>query len=66
MVNGLNKENLNLNLNPIQRLLNGQIIAPRRSANTHCKGRPKVKVVYIMRSIQSVGPLKALYTFRPP
>ena len=23
---------------PIQWLLNGQIVAPRRSANTHCKG----------------------------
>ena len=26
----------------------------------------KVKVVFIQRSIQSVGPLKALYTFCPP
>ena len=23
---------------PIQRLLNGQIVAPRRGASTHCKG----------------------------
>ena len=27
------------------------------------KGKKKVKVVFILRNIRSVGPLKALYTF---
>ena len=30
--------NLAFELSPIQRLLNGQILAPRRGANSHCKG----------------------------